>query len=338
MSKYTTEVRFICEQKAGYDESLGYSSVDEIITKAIPKIFSFSFPMFDESYRQILERKILKHYYTREISEEAYGLWQLRLDTKLNEIMPYYNKLYESELLQFNPLYTVNLTRDRKTDFDSDRLGTENITDATTNANTTETENTKEYGQTKEGTNDGTVNANGQNTSDSTTTLDSDRTSSNSTTSQATSNKTDRDLYSDTPQGALQNVENETYLTNAKKVTSNGSDNGTVTGSGTESDDSTTTVHGTDVRVDAEASHGESSEHIDGTESDSGNVTTNGRVDYSRSRGDSDKFNSTEDYLEHVVGYEGANLSKMLKDYRDTFLNIDLMVIKELEPLFFQLW
>ena len=93
MSKYTTEVRFICEQAADYDASQNYAKVSEIIDKAIPKVFDFDFPIFDETYRNVLCTKILKHYYTREICEETVGLWKLRLDTRLNEIMPFYNKL-----------------------------------------------------------------------------------------------------------------------------------------------------------------------------------------------------------------------------------------------------
>ena len=121
MSKYTTEVRYICEVNSGLNESVGYSKIEDVITGAIPKIFDFDFPIFDESYRIVLERKILKHFYTREICEETVGLWKLRLDTRLNEIMPYYNKLYESELIKFDPLYSDNLIRTRKTDFDSSR-------------------------------------------------------------------------------------------------------------------------------------------------------------------------------------------------------------------------
>ena len=34
MSKYTTEVRYICEHYAGYDESKDFTSVAEIIEKA----------------------------------------------------------------------------------------------------------------------------------------------------------------------------------------------------------------------------------------------------------------------------------------------------------------
>lgn len=242
MSKYTTEVRFICETASGLNESKGYTDVDTIITNAIPKIFTFTFPIFDENYRTVLEKKILKHFYTREICEETVGLWKLRLDTKLNEIMPYYNKLYESELLEFNPLYTANLTRTKKTDYDSNR-------------------NTS---------NNGNVSSNGSGT--------------------GTNSNVSIDLYSDTPQGALTGVENETYLTNARKTTDTANSSSTATNNVTNSDTGT------------------------------------------------DALKSTEDYLETVVGFEGSDASDLLMKYRDTFLNIDMMVIGELETLFFQLW
>lgn len=250
MSKYTTEVRFICETASGLGESKGYADVDTIITNAIPKIFTFTFPIFDENYRTVLEKKILKHFYTREICEETVGLWKLRLDAKLNEIMPYYNKLYNSELLEFNPLYTANLTRKKKTDYDSNR-------------------NTSNNGTVKS-----TSESNGSDTS---------------------TNSNDKiDLYSDTPQGSLTGVENETYLTNARKTTDSGNSSSSTSNSTT------------------------------------GNVTN--------SDSGTDALNSTEDYLETVIGFEGSNASDLLIKYRDTFLNIDMMVIGDLESLFFQLW
>lgn len=250
MSKYTTEVRFICETASGLGESKGYADVDTIITNAIPKIFTFTFPIFDENYRTVLEKKILKHFYTRQICEETVGLWKLRLDAKLNEIMPYYNKLYKSELLEFNPLYTANLTRTKKTDYDSNR-------------------NTS---------NNGKVNS----------------TSNSNGSGSGTNSNVGLDLYSDTPQGSLTNVENETYLTNARKTTDTGNSSSTTSNSTT------------------------------------GNVTN--------SDTGTEALNSTEDYLETVIGFEGSSASDLLIKYRDTFLNIDMMVIGDLETLFFQLW
>lgn len=111
MSKYTTEVRFICETAAGLRESVDETSIDDVITKAAPLVFNFSFPIFDEEYRLGLEKQILIAYYTREIGEETVGLWKLRLWGRLNLIMPKYNQLYESARLKFNPLYDVDYHR-----------------------------------------------------------------------------------------------------------------------------------------------------------------------------------------------------------------------------------
>lgn len=110
MSSYTTELRTICESYAGFSDIAVYDNIDSIIEKALPKIFNFNFPIFNESYRTTLETKIIKHYYTREISEETVGLWKLRLDSKLNEIMPYYNKLYNEIENAVNLFNNKNIT------------------------------------------------------------------------------------------------------------------------------------------------------------------------------------------------------------------------------------
>lgn len=223
MSKYTTDVRSICEVNAGLEESVGASKVDDIIGKSVEKIFSFSFPIFDEEYRKVLEIKILKHFYTREIGFETVGLWKLKLNTKLNEIMPYYNQLYKSELLEFNPFYDVNLTRKH----------------------------------TGSGSTDSETSSNGSNSG------------------------INWNLYSDTPQGDVTGLESGNYLTTATKDSSNGSYN------------------------------------------ESGNMSAK----------------TTDEYLEIVSGKQGGtDFSTLLKRYRETFLNIDMLVIAELEDLFMQLW
>lgn len=114
MSKYTTELRFICESlvpEVSPEYLRGYEDVSSIIEAARPKIFSFPYPIFDEEYKPVLETKFIKHFYTREIGLETYGLWKLRLDEKMNMVMPYFNNLYEAARLKFNPLHDVDLFR-----------------------------------------------------------------------------------------------------------------------------------------------------------------------------------------------------------------------------------
>lgn len=142
MSKYTTQVRFICETEAGYSESQAANMVDEVISKSWNKIFTSKFPIFDENYRSVLCQKILKHFYLREICSETAGIWKLWLNERMEMIMPYYNQLYESELIKFNPMYDVDVTTtgNRETNYDETNNNTrtndltENYTD---NLNTT---------------------------------------------------------------------------------------------------------------------------------------------------------------------------------------------------------
>lgn len=275
MSKYTTEVRFICETYAGLNESAGFGSVKEVIEKARGKIFDFEYPIFDEKYRGVLETKILKHYYTREIGAETVGLWKLWLDTKLNEIMPYYNKLYESELLVFNPFYDVDMTREYSVEKNGEKTDVNEAKDET-----------KSKGNRNSQTNDKRT--------DSSVTKDENSLQHN-------------DYYSDTPQGSVGNLSDLSYLTNARQVADNGTNN--TTSSGTNEG---TTQFNENSTADAERT------------SNSNNNTT---------------FNDTEKYLEHVKGKQsGANYSRLLAEYRQTFLNIDMMIVDELANLFMGLW
>lgn len=291
MSKYTTEVRYICEVAAGLDVSTDYNGVEDVIKKALPVVFDFSFPIFDENYRSVLETKILKHFYTREIGLETVGLWKLKLNTKLNEIMPYFNQLYKSQLYTFNPFYDVDLTRKHRID----GSGTKD-TDTTNN---TETEHKITVEE------NGSASSNGSGSSDSE--------SANTNVSVNTDAFSER--YSDTPQGALTDLKADKYLTNATLRDDNKNANENNTGN-----DKTST------KSDVENTENKN------TETNGNNSTTvNGNI--------SSTLTNTEDYLETVQGKNGgSSYSKLLMEYRETFINIDMMVLNELEDLFMQLW
>lgn len=282
MSKYTTEVRFICETYSGFTDSQEYPNVDLIISESRKKVFP-SYPIFDEAYRKTLETKILKHFYTREIGFETVGLWKLKLATKLNEIMPYYNQLYKSQLLEFNPFYDTDLTTTNK----GTRVG-----DTTNNLEETHSGTTK-------------VDRGGADISNTVThneaVLD--------TKTNVISDDTNR--YSDTPQGGLDGIESNQYLTNAS--INNGTSNTVVSGEPTNDGTNKTTT-----------SYGSNSTQTDArTKLNTGtqNITT------------------TDDYITHVMGKSAStSYSKMLQEFRKTFLNIDLQVINELNDLFLNLW
>lgn len=236
MSKYSTQVRFICERCANLTVSSGFNDIEDILNKSWNKIFS-DFPIFDEQYRAELCKKILRHYYTREICSETVGRWKLFLSDKMKNIMPYYNQLYESELLKIQPLVSVDKSV-----------------------------------------------AHEGNESENKSTI---RNGSNSSSSRTDGSTNTWSYYSDTPQGGINGLDTNDYLTNAT--------------------------------------------HNVGTDSTS--TTLNG----SNNDNETGTGNRSDSYVDKVLGYDG-NQSEMLLKFRETFLNIDMMIIDELKDLFFTLW
>jgi hypothetical protein len=71
------------------------------------------YPIFNENHRPVLNQLIIDEYLNREIGLESVPLFIHRLRLKMRQMMPYYNKLYLSELIEFDPLATFDLTTAR---------------------------------------------------------------------------------------------------------------------------------------------------------------------------------------------------------------------------------
>lgn len=314
MSKYTTEVRYICETLSGFGESKGYEDVDDIVHEAYPKIFKVAkIPMYigeTEQHRTELYEKILKHYYTREIGFETVGLWKMKLNQKMIEIMPYYNKLYESAELEFNPLHDVDVTIEHEGEYEGNEKvdKAESISKNTSRVSDTDEDTTLRHKRTYEQGND---------------------TSSNAVTKQS-DNWT---LFSDTPEGGItgiQNVESSpdpqtgqlvanAYLTTATRVTNN-PDEQTIT-----------TTHGTITE--------QYNADTDRADNRNTHFTEAGSEGIGRMNDDNKDTSGNDSYTNREYGKKGGmSYGKMLTEYRKSLLNIDMMIIDELKGLFMQLW
>lgn len=192
LSKYTTQVRFICETCANLSQSSGFNDVESVLDKSWDKIFT-DFPIFDEKYRPELCKKILRHYYTREICCETVGRWKLFLSDKMKNIMPYYNQLYQSELLKIQPLVSVDRSVTHKGHGSESKI---------TKRNSTITNSSKTDGSTDTWS-----------------------------------------YYSDTPQGGINGLDSNDYLTNATHNVGTDGTNSIQNGatSGNENDEGTKT-------------------------------------------------------------------------------------------------
>ena len=327
MSKYTTEVRFICEEAAGLTSSVGYLGVNDVINTALPKVFNFDFPIFDETYRPILEKKILKHYYTREIGLETVGLWKLFLDTKLNEIMPYYNQLYKSELISFNPMYDVDLTRDHQLK----RL--EDIKETGTQESDTNRNGTLDTTANKTGTTHDTSLTTDHGTANQDITNQKTAHGTNGDTTDVTTTVSHVDKFSDTPQGALDGLKNDTYMSEARIVDDTNTSKTIVSGNDDINENNTgNTTTETDATSDT-TSDGRT------TQKETVNTTNTDKENRVATQNTNKNLNSIDDYIEHVTGKtSGVSYSKLLNEFRETFLNIDMLIINDLSDLFMNLW
>lgn len=251
MSEYTIEVREVVNMFSNSKDDLNTR-----IKTALPSIFNFDFPIWIESYRPVLEEKIIKHFFTREIGLETIELWQFYLAEKLNLIMPYYNKLYETTVKDYDYMNTVSYTDSFIT-------------------NKSE-ENNGEVKSSGKGKTTGTEN--GRNTSNG------------STKEGNTSNL----YHSDFPQG---NVNNSTdYITSGDSTTS--------TANGSSENESTS--------FSSNASETENSNNSNST----------------------NKMSYAEDSIRNIKGNNGTPFTDLLIKYRDSLINIDMLIINELNDLF----
>lgn len=109
MSRYTTQLRWVVEQAL---DDLGVAHTEDNWHLIWDKVGLADYPIFDEGYRDTLNAKIVRHYYTREIGAETVARWRMFVRDAMHLIMPYYNQLYESELLALGmePLGDRNLS------------------------------------------------------------------------------------------------------------------------------------------------------------------------------------------------------------------------------------
>lgn len=277
MSKYTTEVRWICEQKSGFTEAeLQEKTPDEIIAAARGSIFNFSYPIYNEDHRTDLEIKILKHYYTREIGAETFALWRFWLNTRLNEIMPKYNELYKAEEITFNKgLNNIDVTMEStRTD---DLLRTDDFTQ--THSDSEQTSNLRT-----------------DNLSEQTSNLRTDNLQSQTQSSTKETRK-----YSDTPQGSVtfNEVNQENYWLSDYTETEN---TGTVTTTDTGTQNNAGTRTNTGTQSNAGTRSGTGSQTNAGTSANTGTVDTVTREH--GYRGSKLYFELMQDYEKNILNID----------------------------------
>lgn len=124
-----------------------------------------------------------------------------------------------------------------------------------------------------------------------------------------------KEVGSDTPQGMLEaeNVFDGTLYASSATIGQNKQTEQTIQHEDHTADETTTNLQ-------AQIYNGEGSQET------------------TRERSGSEKGSTWETFTRELSGMEGANQAELLLKFRETFLNIDLMIIGELEELFMQIW
>ena len=113
MSKHTVQLRWVLEQTL---KDKGLDMHEANWNNAYDKLGLADYPIFDETYRETLNNKIIRHYFMYEIGAETSGLFRMFVRDAMFLIMPYYNQMYLSEIMAkgIQPLidHTRTITED----------------------------------------------------------------------------------------------------------------------------------------------------------------------------------------------------------------------------------
>lgn len=197
----------------------------EIHRRSHVKIFNFEYDFYttDPLIKSKFEEKFIYHYFYDEIGFETIGKFKHRLRGLLNEIMPYYSQLYQTELASkdINFLLNKDLKETTTRDLTSED-NRKNISTSTNNttANTTATENS-DFKESSLNNGNATLSNNDLTTVNNTSGKGSTTSSSNdngNTTTNGVSTGTEKEIVSFTSQGNIGITSSAELLEKWRKV------------------------------------------------------------------------------------------------------------------------
>ncbi len=382
MAIYTTQLRSIVEQC----QAEAHVGPDDF-TVAYSRLGLDDYPIFDETYRQSLNDKIIRHYYFQEIGDETVARFRWHLRATMWEQMPYFNQLYESLNLITDPLTNMHYTYSEAIAENVSEEGTESRTgsvnrdvdvtethtgdDVTEAAKGTTTTEELEHGHTvtdalQHGKTETETLQHGHVVDDSqVTNYGRTQGTVNGGSDQTLDGKTsEREIKSDTPMNLIPSggVEGLNYATEVTYTDREGARAGTTTYGGTTdvtyggadtttdrtinsgTDTTTTGTTGTDTSTTTNAGTDTTTTTTDGADTTTlthGEVVTTVTNDDTASSSQGTDTRETDRDLtrDHErMGYTNVSQSRLLEEFRKTFLNVDLRVIESVSKCFFGLW
>lgn len=275
------------------------------------EMFDFEYQFDDVKFKQQIEQSVIDYYYSYEIGTETPDEFKRRFQAKWMSFIDYYNQLYNTTLLTYNPLINYKLVEAL------DQL-------ATTNTLQDSTSNTTAIGMTDT---EGTENTTQTNSSDSTRTDNLSAQSDSTRTDNTTSNTVDstdgsgNEKTSDYPQQAIAGGD---FLEGEKVTTTSSDGESTTKNTGTVNNSDTTVNTGTQGTVTNSNGDSTNAHSAATTSEDSSN--TIGKLT-------SEGTNNTN-YEKTIEGITGTSYQDLIAKERQNLLRLIPAIIGELKPLF----
>lgn len=88
-------IYFLLESIVNYGKD-NKTKIKDLAKEGHGRVFNFEYPISENIDKDNFEINILNHYMMRRIGQETFTAFQIQLNAKLNEIMPYYNMMIDS--------------------------------------------------------------------------------------------------------------------------------------------------------------------------------------------------------------------------------------------------
>jgi hypothetical protein len=270
------------------------------LSKSNFKIFNFDYEFYDTTKKEDFEQKFINHFYFREIGVETPARFVHYLKCKCDEILPYYNMLWRTALIDYEKTVNYKLTETYVRDVDKNDNVTSNennqgtnVTTGTTSDEKTSTLNsTTDHSQNNDITHNEKTEENG--------TLDKRFTESQTNVKTNHNTVDTKKIESDTPKGLLsmKNIETTVY---ASKANIDSVMNNTTDNEDNKLNNVDTQSTFADKSLDlTETSNGIASDVVEATNKDNASSTQNNNV----------SFNNTSTNSQNVTGNEKENSTR----------------------------
>ena len=275
------------------------------------ELFDFQYHFDDQKFKSQLEQAVIDYYYNYEIGVETPDEFKRRFEAKWLSIIDYYNQLYNTTLLSYNPLINYQLTEAL------DQLATSNntqnsVTDITSNGTTTQ-EGTDVLNQITSTDSTRTDNLTSQN--------DTTRTDNLKSVVSNSSEGSGNEKTSDYPQ---QPIAGGDFLEGEKTSTTSTSGTNTTDNTGTQTNSGTTLNTGT--QTNASTGTNESTTTSDNTSVSEDSANTTGM---STAEG-----TANTRYEKTIEGLTGTSYQELIAKERQNLIRVIPMIISELKSLF----